>query len=655
MILAEASKIFDAAQFAAGLEAASRGTVRLQVLTNGQLQSLATGWLITDSLVVVPTFAVSSDWTSKADTIHAVPSDGGEPIAVMPVRTTAAAPTGDQGPVDPSLPTLLRLATPLPQRALQLATATPRPDDQVFLLQYPNGLPTLMLSLGKLLGLDGAWIRYDADTQPGSGGAPVLSAEWRLLGMHARSSGTNDPDGRFNAGVSISAMLDRLRETEAWPEIAAQHGLADVTGARQEIATANAATRQRGAGAPGGRRRRPPDGGRVLDDRLGLGARGPPRHGGRPRHRPVPGALDAAGQRAGDAHRRVDAGPAPGRARRRRPSRTSARRSSTGSSPVRRSISSRSRRRSCRSGSRPSDGSRAWSPTCRRQAPSTARSAQRRSRSRLTDIAGPGFRGRKAELKQLDEWLDDPAGGLIAITGIGGVGKSALVAKLALDLAPGAVLLWLDFDRADLAPDNPASVLSILFEQVSLQVDGLELPAVDETSVQPALAALASLVAPALAGRQVLLVLDGFEVAQHAPRPRGDLGADPEQVLDQLPRASVVVCGRAPVGNITLAGRTGSKPAPRGPRARADAEGVAPRRGREAARRARRGARPDARRPADPAPGRRLARVGREGRRPAGASCPSGWSRASCTSGSSTASWTWSSSRWRATSSSCAT
>ena len=108
--------------------------------------------------------------------------------------------------------------------------------------------------------------------------------------------------------------------------------------------------------------------------------------------------------------------------------------------------------------------------------------ARRRSRSRLTDIAGPGFRGRKAELKQLAEWMGEPAGGLMAITGIGGVGKSALVAKLALDLPPETVLLWLDFDRADLAPDDPVSVLSILFDQLALEVAGLKLPVVDAAS-----------------------------------------------------------------------------------------------------------------------------------------------------------------------------
>lgn len=45
------------------------------------------------------------------------------------------------------------------------------------------------------------------------------------------------------------------------------------------------------------------------------------------------------------------------------------------------------------------------------------------------------------------------------ITGIGGVGKSALVARFQAQLPENQLLLWLDFDRADLAPDDAVSVL----------------------------------------------------------------------------------------------------------------------------------------------------------------------------------------------------
>jgi hypothetical protein len=58
--------------------------------------------------------------------------------------------------------------------------------------------------------------------------------------MHIRSSDPNDPSGRFNAGLSVAALLDGLRESPGWSEIAAYHGLADVTAARQEIATSGA-------------------------------------------------------------------------------------------------------------------------------------------------------------------------------------------------------------------------------------------------------------------------------------------------------------------------------------------------------------------------------------------------------------------------------
>ena len=54
----------------------------------------------------------------------------------------------------------------------------------------------------------------------------------------------------------------------------------------------------------------------------------------------------------------------------------------------------------------------------------------------------------------------------MVVTGIGGVGKSALVAHFALELPSETLQLWLDFDRADVAPDDAVSVLRLLFEQI---------------------------------------------------------------------------------------------------------------------------------------------------------------------------------------------
>ena len=93
-------------------------------------------------------------------------------------------------------------------------------------------------------------------------------------------------------------------------------------------------------------------------------------------------------------------------------------------------------------------------------------------RSRLLGIAGPDFRGRAEELGRLREWYKDQRAGPMVISGIGGVGKSALIARFATSLPANTLLLWLDFDRADLAPDDAVSVLGLLADQVTVQVEG---------------------------------------------------------------------------------------------------------------------------------------------------------------------------------------
>ena len=94
-----------------------------------------------------------------------------------------------------------------------------------------------------------------------------------------------------------------------------------------------------------------------------------------------------------------------------------------------------------------------------------------RIRSRLRIVAGDDFRGRVDEVKQLNDWFDEDSLGPIMMSGIGGIGKSALIAKFALQLPAETCLFWLDFDRADLAPDDAVSVLIALSQQASVQLE----------------------------------------------------------------------------------------------------------------------------------------------------------------------------------------
>jgi hypothetical protein len=181
--------------------------------------------------------------------------------------------------------------------------------------------------------------------------------------------------------------------------------------------------------------------------------------------------------------------------------------------------------------------------------------ARRRVRSRLEQIGGAGFRGRAEELAELRAWHADGAAGPMVVTGIGGVGKSALVARFALELPAQTLQLWLDFDRADVAPDDPESVLRLLFEQMATQLDGFSAPTLDATTWPDAVARLGEALPPRLRGAPPpLLVLDGFEVAQHALEHR-EIWSLLEQLLPALPGVRILVSGRAPVGELVLGGR----------------------------------------------------------------------------------------------------
>ena len=179
---------------------------------------------------------------------------------------------------------------------------------------------------------------------------------------------------------------------------------------------------------------------------------------------------------------------------------------------------------------------------------------RRRVRSRLAKIAGPDFRGRARELGQLRSWAVDPQGPLV-LTGVGGVGKSALVARFAQELTSDTLLLWLDFDRADLAPDDADSVMAAIADQAATQLDGFEKPRPAVGDWQSGGSALGIALAPALVSQPPpVLVLDSFEAAQYAERYQ-ELWPVLERLCQWLPSLRVIVTGRAPVPGLILGGR----------------------------------------------------------------------------------------------------
>lgn len=195
-------------------------------------------------------------------------------------------------------------------------------------------------------------------------------------------------------------------------------------------------------------------------------------------------------------------------------------------------------------------------------------------------LVGEHFRGRRAELDSIRAYLEGDSPGILMIWGVGGSGKSTLAARVALDLLTGeakAPVVYLDFDRKLLVPDEPASLLLEAVRQLDLQApapspqaDTLSRLLCDDLAAgRPSgapsaalgvtvllsgstgydrLSRFADLVAsvPAWRGRPLLIVVDTFEQVQYRSRQVASLVWDfLGSLQDAAPRVRVLVAGRA--------------------------------------------------------------------------------------------------------------
>ncbi len=222
----------------------------------------------------------------------------------------------------------------------------------------------------------------------------------------------------------------------------------------------------------------------------------------------------------------------------------------------------------------------------------------------LESLAGDNvFRGRRKELDQLRtyvgvlspdalisrikgavyQWVRPDALPALSISGPGGVGKSALVARFMLehsrvDQKVRIPLAYLDFDRSVLSISEPETLLVEIFNQLDLQFSddikfrelrdafvnaiGTESggKALDNggnyAKVTEYITQLMKLLEETLGPRPFVIVLDTFEEVQF----RGESLAFPLwEILDRMqqsfPFLRVVVSGRAPVKSLRLAGK----------------------------------------------------------------------------------------------------
>jgi hypothetical protein len=217
------------------------------------------------------------------------------------------------------------------------------------------------------------------------------------------------------------------------------------------------------------------------------------------------------------------------------------------------------------------------------------------------DLAGDKiFRGRRAELDELRSfvgvvepdallkrlsakvmrWIDPKPAPALSLSGPGGIGKSALIARFMLEhtrlpLEARLPFAYLDFERPVLSISQPLSLIAEMIRQLDLQfahenyfrkLRNYSIKMMDgESSIEreqkpgPAIslaADLTGILRVQLGPRPFIIILDTFEEVQY----RGERLAFPfwellSEMQERFPFLRVVISGRAPVTSLTLIGQ----------------------------------------------------------------------------------------------------
>lgn len=199
------------------------------------------------------------------------------------------------------------------------------------------------------------------------------------------------------------------------------------------------------------------------------------------------------------------------------------------------------------------------------------------------------FRGRRKELDQLRRyigvispesalerlrataarWIEPERQPAVSVWGIGGAGKSSLVARFMLEHTrlPEEERIpfgYLDFARAELDIGDPLGLSRELLSQLNLQFPGFGLTYADyvtqyfgrDLSEFHFLSTMLSQFRRKLGPRPYVVVLDTFEEVQYRGEERARLFWDLlSEFQNRAPFLRVLVAGRAPVESLRLAGR----------------------------------------------------------------------------------------------------
>jgi len=524
---------------------------------------LCTGFFITPTLIVAPAFAFRKEFKSVfAECFR----DGRQiwrqtirgPFELLKAAPEAipAAWTGDE-----TLLAVLHVASeparPLPSRGfvsdeddsdgvLELGFDAPEPGQFVAVVQFPRGGTSEGVSFGTLKAAEGDVLDYDADTDIGSSGGPVVDANWRVIGMHLVGSAGSST----NRAISRAVIVGALRQSRHWAKIRKRHRIADVAAAAEKISRDMAPVE-----------REKPNAFLTAAALTAWLDRDALNEAQQAQLQPyvVDAKSDKWVMRSSERARILGRAGSLGELKKADKLR-GAPRSDVTQIVIDRIVDGPPYDLSSFSEEALATWIQAarWFAGVHRAIPTPAAVTRvldrRRTRSRLDAIVGSDFQGRRQELDFLQYWWRRSKNPL-SITGIGGVGKSALVAQFALTkLPPRTLLLWLDFDRADVAPDDAPSVLAALTQQASVQLDRFQAPDTNPDEWEAYATALGTRLQEALPRRAMaLLVLDSFEAAQYTAKYQ-ELWPVLERVAETFPHLRLIVTGRAEVPNLEFRG-----------------------------------------------------------------------------------------------------
>ncbi|MGZ4649464.1 MAG: hypothetical protein ACXV3A_02845, partial [Kineosporiaceae bacterium] len=130
---------------------AAAGVVRVAV--GAERDVSCTGWLIIDSLAVVPSYVLDAGAGTSVQC--------GLPHSEALAGRVELVPDPMTAPDRNATPALVRLDRGLPGTAQRLHLASGQPGEPLLLLHYPLGVPDLQLSHGRLVGVGADGIRHD--------------------------------------------------------------------------------------------------------------------------------------------------------------------------------------------------------------------------------------------------------------------------------------------------------------------------------------------------------------------------------------------------------------------------------------------------------------------------------------------------------------